>query len=114
MRLDSILNSVKKLLGIDAEYTAFDIDILVGINSALMTCMQLGIGPDEGFTVVDSDQTWGDFVGEDLTQLQAVKQYVYLKTRLIFDPPESSSVATSMENASKELEWRLNVQSSKG
>ena len=112
--MDSILNCTKKLLGISVEYTAFDVDILVAINSALMTCMQLGVGPDDGFTVVDESQSWADFLGEDLVQLQAVKQYVYLKTRLIFDPPESSAVASSMENAAKEIEWRLNVQSVKG
>lgn len=112
--MDSILNSVKKLLGIDADYKVFDEDILIGINSALMTCMQLGVGPDNGFSVVDDSQKWSDFLGDNLIQLQAVKQYVYLKTRLVFDPPESSAVASSMDNTAKEIEWRLNVQSEKG
>lgn len=112
--MDSILNTTKKLLGIDAEYHAFDEDIIVGINSALMVCMQLGVGPDEGFTVTDDSQTWEDFLPDNLIQLQAVKQYVYMKVRQVFDPPESSSVATALDNMTKELEWRLNVQSPKG
>lgn len=112
--MDSILNCTKKLLGIDSEYKAFDDDIIVSINSALMTCMQLGVGPECGFMVTGEEQTWSDFLADDLIQLQAVKQYVYLKVRQVFDPPESSSVSSSIENATKEIEWRMNVQSAKG
>lgn len=113
-RMDSILNSTKKLLGIDQDYKAFDVDIITSINSALMVCMQLGVGPENGFMVTGEEQTWSDFLEDDLIQLQAVKQYVYLKTRQVFDPPESSSVANSIDNIAKEIEWRMNVQSTKG
>lgn len=112
--MDSILNSTKKLLGIEADYKAFDEDIITAINAALFTCMQLGVGPENGFSVTDETQTWSDFLSDELIQLQAVKQYVYLKVRQVFDPPESSALATSMENTAKEIEWRMNVQSSKG
>lgn len=112
--ISSILDSTKKLLGIDANYTVFDEDILVGINSALMTCMQLGVGPSTGFTVTDSSQTWEDFLPDDMIQLQAVKQYVYMKTRMIFDPPDSSAVASALSDSIKETEWRLNVQAKEG
>jgi hypothetical protein len=108
--MDSILDSIKKMLGLADDYDAFDIDILIGINSALMTLNQCGIGPTDGYVVTGRNNTWSDFLGSDRIDLEAVKMYVYVSTRMLFDPPASSSVASALENTKKELEWRLNVQ----
>ena len=104
-----ILDSVKKLLGIESSYTHFDQDIVIHINSALMTLNQLGIGPPTGFDIVDSFALWTDILGTR-TDLEAVKSYVYLKVRLIFDPPSSSFVLDALNRQVQELEWRLNIQ----
>lgn len=106
--MESILTSIKKLLGIAEEYTQFDDDIIIHINSVFLNLTQLGVGPSEGFLIEDDTATWDDFIG-DSNQLQAVKSYVYLKVKLLFDPPLSSSVAESMNRMISELEWRLNV-----
>lgn len=106
--MESILTSIKKLLGIDEEYTQFDSDIIMHINSVFLNLTQLGVGPSEGFLIEDDTSTWDDFIG-DSNQLQAVKSYVYLKVKLLFDPPLSSSVTESMNRMISELEWRLNV-----
>lgn len=108
--MDSILDTTKKLLGLAPEYTPFDADVMVGINAALMTLTQLGVGPDEGFVITGSDETWTDFLGEERYDLEGIKQYVYLKTRLTFDPPSNGSVMDAMKNTISELEWRLNVR----
>ena len=106
--MESILTSIKKLLGIDEEYTQFNSDIIMHINSVFLNLTQLGVGPSEGFLIEDDTATWDDFIG-DSNQLQAVKSYVYLKVKLLFDPPLSSSVTESMNRMISELEWRLNV-----
>lgn len=106
--MESILTSIKKLLGIEEEYTQFDNDIIMHINSVLLNLTQLGVGPAEGFLIEDDTATWEDFIG-DSNQLQAVKSYMYLKVKLLFDPPLSSSVIESMNRMTSELEWRLNV-----
>lgn len=106
--MDSILTSIKKLLGIDEEYTQFDDDIIMHINSVFLNLTQLGVGPPEGFSIEDDAATWEDFI-EDNIQLQAVKSYMYLKVKLLFDPPLSTSVIESMNRMIAELEWRLNV-----
>ena len=106
--MDSILTSIKKLLGIDEEYTQFDSDIIMHINTVFLNLTQLGVGPEEGFLIEDDAATWDDFIG-DSSQLQAVKTYVYLKVKLLFDPPLSSSVIESINRIISELEWRLNV-----
>lgn len=106
--MESILTSIKKLLGIDEMYTQFDDDIIMHINSVFLNLTQLGVGPSEGFLIEDDTATWDDFIG-DSNQLQAVKSYVYLKVKLLFDPPLSSSVTESMNRMISELEWRLNV-----
>lgn len=106
--MESILTSIKKLLGIEEEYTQFDNDIIMHINSAFLNLTQLGVGPAEGFLIEDDTATWEDFIG-DSNQLQAVKSYMYLKVKLLFDPPLSSSVIESMNRMIAELEWRLNV-----
>ena len=106
--MESILTSIKKLLGIAEEYTQFDDDIIMHINSVFLNLTQLGVGPSEGFQIEDDSDTWEDFIG-DSNQLQAVKSYVYLKVKLLFEPPLSSSVIESMNRMITELEWRLNV-----
>lgn len=104
---DSILADVKKVLGIPDDYRVFDPDIIMHINSVFMILNQLGVGPEKCFSIEDERDMWNSFA--DMSQLGAVKSYVYLKVRLLFDPPSSSFVLSSLENQAKELEWRLNV-----
>lgn len=107
--MESILTSIKKLLGISEEYTHFDNDIIMHINSVFMTLTQLGVGPSEGFSIKDTSAYWGEFVTES-TKLQAVKTYMYLKVRLVFDPSSlGSATLAAYERQIQELEWRLNV-----
>ena len=107
--MDSTLTSIKKLLGIAEEYDHFDNDIIMHINSVFMIFTQLGVGPSKGFMIPDSSASWDDFLPEDSEKLQAVKTYMYMKVRLMFDPPTSSAVMESMNRTISELEWRLNV-----
>ena len=106
--MESILDSIKKLLGISAEYTQFDADIILHINTVFLNLNQLGVGPAEGFFIEDSNAEWFDFIGEEVNY-NAVKTYVYLKVKLLFDPPLSSAVLESTKNMISELEWRLNA-----
>ena len=106
--MDSILTSIKKLLGITEEYENFDQDIIMHINSAFMILNQLGVGPKSGFSISDKSSTWDEFIPES-SNLEAVKTYVHLKVRLMFDPPLSSSVIEAIKSQINELEWRLNV-----
>ena len=106
--MDSILNSVKKVLGIEADDTSFDEDILMHTNSAFATLNQLGVGPADGFMIEDDVATWDTFLGTDL-RLNNVKSYIYLSVRLIFDPPATSFTITALKDQLKELEWRINV-----
>lgn len=104
----SILDSIKKLLGIPSEVTEFDTDILIHINSVFSILTQLGVGPSSGFSIEDSSAEWSDFIGDD-ARLSDVKSFVYLKTRLLFDPPASSAAMDAMNRIASELEWRINV-----
>lgn len=106
---ESIFESIKALLGPDASYDVFDRDILIHINTAISVLTQLGVGPASGFMVTGSDETWDDFIGDDKT-LQMVKSYIYMKVKMIFDPPANSSVLSAYQEACKEYEWRLNVE----
>lgn len=106
--MDSILTSIKKLLGIAEDYKEFDTDIIIHINTAFSKLNQLGVGPEEGFSIKDKTSVWTEFLA-DVKNLESVKTYVYLVVRLVFDPPQSSAVMTSMENTVNQLEWRLNV-----
>lgn len=106
--MDSILTSIKKLLGITEEYEHFDPDIIIHINSAFMILNQLGIGPEEGFAIEDKSSTWDEFIPSG-SNLEAVKTYVHLKVKLMFDPPLSSTVIEAIKSQINELEWRLNV-----
>ena len=107
--MESILTSVKKMLGIPEDYEHFDADIIMHINSVLMILTQLGVGPSKGFVITDSSASWDDFLPEGGEKLQAVKTYIYMKVRLMFDPPTSSAVMESMNRMINELEWRLNA-----
>lgn len=106
--MESILTSIKKLLGITEEYAQFDQDIIIHINSVLSILTQLGVGPERGFSIKDETSVWTDFINDDL-RLTAVKSYVYLKVKLLFDPPLSSAVIDSTNRMISELEWRINV-----
>ena len=106
--MDSILTSIKKMLGITEEYEHFDQDIIMHINTVFMILNQLGVGPSEGFSIHDKNAIWSDFVS-DMNKIEAVKSYMYLKVKLLFDPPLSSSVVESIKNQINELEWRLNI-----
>lgn len=106
--MDSILNSIKKLLGITEEYEHFDQDIIIHINSVFSILRQIGVGPEEGFVIKDNTSTWDEFAGDDI-EIESVKTYVYLKVRLIFDPPSSSASIDAIKENIKEIEWRLNV-----
>lgn len=106
--MDSILTSIKKLLGITEEYENFDQDIIMHINSAFMILNQLGVGPKSGFLINDKNSTWDEFIPER-SNLEAVKTYVHLKVKLMFDPPLSSTVIEAIKSQINELEWRLNV-----
>jgi len=112
---DSILTSIKKLLGIAEEYTNFDADIIMNINSVFMTLQQLGVGPSEGFMIEDDSAEWLDYIDTDryheqLNLLSAVKTYIYLKVKLVFDPPLSASVKEIINQSIAELEWRINIE----
>lgn len=107
-QMDSILTSIKKLLGITEEYTHFDADIIMHINSVLTILTQLGVGPAEGFHIEDASVTWDDYLSNKL-YFEPVKTYIYLKVKLMFDPPLSSAVMESMNRMISELEFRLNT-----
>lgn len=107
--MESILTSVKKLLGIEKDYTAFDTDIIIGINTAFNTLTQLGVGPTNGFRIYGVREKWSDFIGNN-SNLESIKTYVFLKTKMSFDPPQSSAVMECYKEQIKELEWRINLQ----
>lgn len=107
--MESILTTIKKMLGIAADYTHFDTDIIVHINTVLVTLNQIGVGPETPATISSVADTWENTLG-DISNIESVKTYIYLKVRLLFDPPASSYVLESMNRAANELEWRLNIQ----
>lgn len=106
--MESILNSIKKVLGLDESYTAFDLDVIIHTNDAFSTLNQLGVGPVEGFSISDDTQEWESFVVPD-NQLHMVKTYIWLKVRFLFDPPTTSFAIDAMSQQIKEHEWRLNA-----
>lgn len=106
--MDSILTSVKKQLGIPEEYEHFDPELIMHINSALMTVTQLGVGPVEGFAIKDSNDIWDDLVTDNLV-IGWVKSYVGLRVRMLFDPPDRGAVKESIERTLTEYEWRIQV-----
>lgn len=105
---ESILLSIKKLLGPSGDYDHFDPDIIIHINTYLMALTQMGVGPAKGFRITGDTETWSEFLPDE-DNLEAVKTYVYAKVKLIFDPPLSSSVVQSLEKVAAECEWRISV-----
>lgn len=108
--MDSILTSIKKLLGITEDYEHFDTDIIMHINSVFMILTQLGVGPSEGFFIENKEAKWSDFI-EDASQttMMGVRSYVYMRVKLLFDPPQSGIVTDMMNKQINEFEWRLNI-----
>ena len=106
--MDSILDSIKKLLGIQPEYRAFDEDLIIHINTVFAILNQIGIGPQEGFFIVDETTNWDEYMS-DINQA-SVRTYVYLKVRLLFDPPGSGILVDSINRMISELEWRLYLE----
>ena len=107
--MDSILNTVKKALGIDPEYTSFDDRLIPHINTVFQSLCQLGVGPEKPFTIEDASSTWEDF-SEDIEELAMVESYVGMKVKSIFDPAQSGVLADAEKRIVDELEWRLNVE----
>ena len=105
--MDSILNNVKKLLGIDSDDDSFDVDVMTIINSTILSLAQMGIGPSNGFIVTSIENEWTDWIVTPTVNLEAVKTYLYLKTKLIFDPPTNSTVIEAFNKSLSELEWRM-------
>ena len=106
--MESILTSIKKLLGIAEDYIHFDVDLIMHINSVLSILTQIGVGPAEGFSIKDESSVWEDFVPEN-SKLELIKSYVYMKVKLLFDPPLISAVIESTNRIISELEWRNQV-----
>lgn len=106
----SILDSIKQLLGIDVNDTSFDKELIIHINGALMILNQLGVGPEDGYLIVDKNNTWDEFVPGQ-KNLEAIKSSVYLKVRLIFDPPQNSFLVNALEKQMAEYDWRITLQS---
>jgi hypothetical protein len=106
---DSILDGTKKALNLAPDYTPFDQDIIMHINSVFSTLNQLGVGPELGFMIEDNEALWSDFLGADI-RLNNVKTYVYLRVRMLFDPPTIGYLVEAMKEQAKELEWRINAQ----
>lgn len=106
---ESILISIKKLLGITKDYKNFDTDIIMHINTVFLTLNQLGVGPTDGFMIEDDKNIWNEYIG-NAKNLNAVKTYIYLKVKLMFDPPASSAVMEANKQMINELEWRLNAE----
>lgn len=105
----SILVSIKKLLGLDIAYNVFDEDIMLFINSTILSLRQIGVEIPPGFTVKSDIENWEDMIG-DTKRLEAVKSYIFIKVKLMFDPPTSSFVIKAYEDQLKELEWRINAE----
>lgn len=105
---DSILNTVKEGLNLEADYDAFDSELITYINSALSVLTQIGVGSDDGFDISDSTSTWVDFIGDNDKLLNMVPAYVILKTKILFDPPINSTVMEANKNILAEYEWRIN------
>lgn len=105
--MESIVNTIKKSLGIDPSDDSFDPDIILNINTIIFSLSQIGVGPSNGFVVTTVDDLWTDYITGSTINLEAIKTYIYLKTKLMFDPPTSSTVIESINANLKELEWRI-------
>lgn len=108
--MESILGTVKKILGLTGDYTYFDQDIIMHINSVFVTLNQIGVGPENCFSIKDDTTTWSEFtLGNH--DIEAVKSYMGMKVRMMFDPPSNSILADSINKNIIELEWRLSIAS---
>ena len=107
--MESILDTIKQLLGIPTDDDSFDIDIKTHINTSTMILAQIAIGPKNGFTVTSKDQLWTDYIDRSTINLEGVKQYIYLKTKIIFDPPTNSTTIDAINKSLSELEWRMQL-----
>lgn len=105
---ESILKTIKQLIGCPDDFEQFDLDLTIHINSAFATLTQLGVGPKEGYRITGPDNVWSEFE-EDTHKASLIKDYVYIKTRLLFDPPTSGSLMDSLKEQLKEMEWRLYI-----
>lgn len=108
-QMESVLDSLKKMLGFEPDYAAFDMDIIIHTNSIFATLNQLGVGPKETYQITDRSNVWSEFTN-GLPFINDVKTYMYFRLRLIFDPPTTSFGLTAIEKQVTELEWRLNVK----
>lgn len=106
----SILKTIKKMLGLMEDHTAFDLDIIVDINSTFLTLNELGIGPEYPYAITGVSETWSDFLDDQEKYLAGVQTYVYMRVRLMFDPPSNSFLVDSMQKQIQEFEWRFTVQ----
>lgn len=104
--MNSILDTIKQMLGILSEDTSFDVDIIVNINSAFMVLCQIGVGPTTGFSISDKTKVWSDFIGT-IENIESIKTLIYMKVKLVFDPPPNSFAISSYEKQIDELTWRL-------
>lgn len=107
---ESILESTKKMLGLTKDYVSFDADIVVNINTVLSNLTQMGIGPEEGFTITGYDETWDLFTTSNALKTQQIKTYIYLKVKSIFDPSANANITKALENSISELEYRLYLE----
>lgn len=105
---EKILDTIKELLGSTDAYSAFDKQLIVHINSVLSAVCQLGAGPDVPFRLTTGNETWGEVIGNN-PYIELIKDYVYIKTKLVFDPPQNSTILNALKEECKEIEWRLNV-----
>lgn len=105
--MDSILNSIKKLCGISEEDDSFDVDIIIHINSALMILNEIGIGPDGGYYIESADETWDQYVPDNRFISKAIQSFVYIKVKLVFDPPASPTVVDALTSSADEYASRI-------
>ena len=110
--MESILESIKKLLGIPKDYTAFDIDVIMHINTAFAILNQLGLGPEGGYGIEGYNEVWDDYIVS--YNMSMIKTFIYLKVRLAFDPPSSTALIESMQRTLDELTWRLELEGQNG
>lgn len=111
--MESILESMKRMIGISDDDDSFDTDLIIDINSIFTILNQLGAGPPNGFEIIDSREVWTDFM-PDISKINLIKSYVYLKLKLMFDPPASSSVMDAMNRQISEFEWRISISCEEG
>lgn len=106
---ESILLTIKQMLGIPSEYSVFDEELAVYINTVIAALRQLGVGTENGFAITGENESWEDYIGDTL-MYENVKAYIYLKVRMMFDPPSSSFVLEAFKNQAAEIEWRIYIQ----